>query len=53
MTPQEQKAAAFGALHAAEPFVIRTPWDPGSVRMLEALGFQALCMPFRPVASRP
>ena len=42
MTRQEQKAAAFHALHAAEPFVMPNPWDPGSARMLEALGFQAL-----------
>ena len=34
MTRQEQKAAAFRALHAAEPFVIPNPWDPGSARML-------------------
>lgn len=37
MTRQEQKAAAFRPLHAAEPFVIPNPWDPGSARMLEAL----------------
>jgi Phosphoenolpyruvate phosphomutase len=42
MTRQEQKAAAFRALHAGEPFVIPNPWDPGSARMLEALGFEAL-----------
>jgi 2-methylisocitrate lyase-like PEP mutase family enzyme len=42
MTRQEQKAAAFRALHAAEPFVIPNPWDAGSARILEALGFRAL-----------
>jgi len=42
MTRQEQKAAAFRALHAAEPFVIANPWDAGSARILEALGFRAL-----------
>jgi 2-methylisocitrate lyase-like PEP mutase family enzyme len=42
MTRQEQKAAAFRALHAGEPFVMPNPWDPGSARMLEALGFEAL-----------
>ena len=39
---QEQKAEAFRALHEGEPFVIPNPWDAGSARMLEALGFQAL-----------
>jgi len=39
---QERKAAAFAALHEGEPFVIPNPWDAGSARVLEALGFQAL-----------
>src|SRR5947209_14051497 len=39
---QEDKAAAFAALHAGEPFVIPNPWDAGSTRVLEALGFRAL-----------
>jgi 2-methylisocitrate lyase-like PEP mutase family enzyme len=39
---QEQKAATFQALHAGEPFVIPNPWDAGSARILEALGFKAL-----------
>jgi 2-methylisocitrate lyase-like PEP mutase family enzyme len=42
MTRQEQKAAAFRALHAGEPFVIPNPWDTGSARVLAALGFKAL-----------
>ena len=42
MTRQEQKAETFRALHAAEPFVIPNPWDAGSARILEALGFRAL-----------
>ena len=42
MTRQEQKAAAFVALHAGEPFVIPNPWDAGSARALAALGFKAL-----------
>jgi len=37
-----RKAEAFRALHEGEPFVIPNPWDAGSARMLEALGFQAL-----------
>src|SRR5438309_2910092 len=39
---QEDKAAAFAALHEGEPFVIPNPWDAGSARVLEALGFRAL-----------
>jgi 2-methylisocitrate lyase-like PEP mutase family enzyme len=38
----EEKAATFQALHAGEPFVIPNPWDAGSARVLEALGFKAL-----------
>jgi 2-methylisocitrate lyase-like PEP mutase family enzyme len=36
------KAEAFSALHAGAPFVMPNPWDAGSARVLEALGFQAL-----------
>ena len=39
---QERKAAAFRALHEAEPFIIPNPWDAGSAKVLEALGFRAL-----------
>src|SRR3954451_16686909 len=39
---QQQKAAAFRALHDDEPFLIPNPWDAGSAKMLEALGFEAL-----------
>jgi 2-methylisocitrate lyase-like PEP mutase family enzyme len=42
ITRQEQKAEAFRALHAGEPFVIPNPWDAGSARVLAALGFKAL-----------
>jgi 2-methylisocitrate lyase-like PEP mutase family enzyme len=42
MTRQEDKAAAFQALHAGEPFVIPNPWDAGSARVFAALGFEAL-----------
>jgi 2-methylisocitrate lyase-like PEP mutase family enzyme len=42
MTREEQKAQAFRALHAGEPFVIPNPWDAGSARVLAALGFKAL-----------
>jgi len=38
-----EKAGAFRALHeAGKPFVIPNPWDAGSARMLEGLGFKAL-----------
>lgn len=33
---------AFRALHVSGCFVIPNPWDPGSARYLEHLGFQAL-----------
>jgi 2-methylisocitrate lyase-like PEP mutase family enzyme len=39
---QAEKAAAFEALHEGEPFLIPNPWDAGSARVLEALGFKAL-----------
>jgi len=42
MTTQSDKAAAFQALHEGDPFVIPNPWDSGSARVLEALGFKAL-----------
>ncbi len=39
---QQEKAEAFKALHEGEAFVIPNPWDAGSARVLEALGFVAL-----------
>jgi 2-methylisocitrate lyase-like PEP mutase family enzyme len=42
MPTQQHKAEAFRALHQGEPFVIPNPWDAGSARVLEALGFRAL-----------
>jgi 2-methylisocitrate lyase-like PEP mutase family enzyme len=36
------RAAEFRALHEGEPFLIPNPWDAGSARMLEELGFEAL-----------
>jgi 2-methylisocitrate lyase-like PEP mutase family enzyme len=38
----EAKAEAFRALHEGPPFLIPNPWDAGSARVLEALGFAAL-----------
>src|ERR687891_1489017 len=42
MNRQERKAEIFRALHADEAFVMPNPWDAGSARVLEALGFKAL-----------
>ena len=39
---QDDKAERFRALHAGETFIIPNPWDVGSARVLEALGFEAL-----------
>jgi 2-methylisocitrate lyase-like PEP mutase family enzyme len=39
---QHEKAEAFRALHEGEPFIIPNPWDAGSAKVLEALGFRAL-----------
>src|SRR5437867_840298 len=42
MSRSEQKRAAFAALHATGCFVIPNPWDIGSARYLQGLGFKAL-----------
>lgn len=43
MRSQAEKAAALRALHAREgAFVIPNPWDPGTARLLERMGFEAL-----------
>lgn len=40
---QQNKAARFKALHERDgAFVIPNPWDPGSARLMQALGFEAL-----------
>jgi 2-methylisocitrate lyase-like PEP mutase family enzyme len=39
---QQDKGAAFRALHEGEPFLIPNPWDAGSAKVLESLGFRAL-----------
>lgn len=42
-TSQSEKAHQFQALHARpKAFVIANPWDPGSTKILTALGFEAL-----------
>ena len=43
MTSQLEKARAFRSLHERSGvFVIPNPWDIGSARLLEALGFESL-----------
>jgi len=43
MKSQSEKAAGFRALHErARAFIIPNPWDIGTAKMLEALGFEAL-----------
>lgn len=43
MSDQRQKAERFRALHEREgAFLIPNPWDAGSARVLEGLGFEAL-----------
>jgi 2-methylisocitrate lyase-like PEP mutase family enzyme len=43
MTTQREKAERFRALHErAGAFLIPNPWDAGSARLLEGLGFEAL-----------
>ncbi|HTK15762.1 MAG TPA: isocitrate lyase/phosphoenolpyruvate mutase family protein, partial [Acidimicrobiia bacterium] len=43
MTSQQQKAERFLALHHGDaPLLMPNPWDVGSARILESLGFQAL-----------
>ncbi|WP_068875623.1 oxaloacetate decarboxylase [Phenylobacterium sp. CCH9-H3] len=42
MTTPSEKRARFRKLHEGGCFVIPNPWDVGSARMLQALGFQAL-----------
>ena len=43
MRSQAEKAAIFRALHARDrAFIIPNPWDVGTAKMLETLGFEAL-----------
>ncbi len=42
MPSQAEKGRDFRALHEGKPFVIPNPWDAGSARVLEGLGFKAL-----------
>jgi 2-methylisocitrate lyase-like PEP mutase family enzyme len=43
MLSQTEKAVAFRALHERPgAFIIPNPWDPGTARLLAALGFEAI-----------
>ncbi|GGB61435.1 isocitrate lyase/PEP mutase family protein [Henriciella pelagia] len=42
MTSQTEKAKTFQALHESGCFIIPNPWDMGSARVLEGMGFAAL-----------
>lgn len=42
MTSTAEKRAAFRALHERGCFVLPNPWDVGSARLLQSLGFKAL-----------
>jgi 2-methylisocitrate lyase-like PEP mutase family enzyme len=42
MSTQAEKATDFRALHEGETFVIPNPWDAGTAKVFEALGFRAL-----------
>jgi len=42
MTVQSDRVAAFHRLHSSGCFVMPNPWDAGSSRALEQLGFKAL-----------
>jgi 2-methylisocitrate lyase-like PEP mutase family enzyme len=42
MNGQDRRVAEFHRLHASGVFVMPNPWDAGSARVLERLGFKAL-----------
>jgi 2-methylisocitrate lyase-like PEP mutase family enzyme len=42
MNVQDERIAAFRRLHASGCFVMPNPWDVGSARALEQMGFKAL-----------
>jgi len=52
MRTQAEKAAAFRALHERPgAFIIPNPWDPGTAKLLAALGFEALATTSRGLAN--
>jgi 2-methylisocitrate lyase-like PEP mutase family enzyme len=42
MATQEEKGTRFAELHKGEPFLIPNPWDAGSAKAMQSLGFEAL-----------
>ncbi len=42
MSPHEDPIAAFQRLHSSGCFVMPNPWDVGSARVMEKMGFKAL-----------
>jgi 2-methylisocitrate lyase-like PEP mutase family enzyme len=42
MATQQEKGERFEELHTGEPFLIPNPWDAGSAKAMQAMGFQAL-----------
>jgi 2-methylisocitrate lyase-like PEP mutase family enzyme len=42
MATQQEKGERFKELHEGEPFLIPNPWDAGSAKAMQALGFEAL-----------
>jgi len=43
MASQAEKGRAFRALHEGDvAFIIPNPWDVGTARLLQSLGFEAL-----------
>jgi 2-methylisocitrate lyase-like PEP mutase family enzyme len=42
MTEHDDRVAAFRHLHSSGCFVMPNPWDVGSARALEQMGFKAL-----------
>ncbi|HZA35680.1 MAG TPA: isocitrate lyase/phosphoenolpyruvate mutase family protein [Vicinamibacterales bacterium] len=42
MTTHDERVAAFHRLHSSACFVMPNPWDVGSARALEQMGFKAL-----------
>jgi 2-methylisocitrate lyase-like PEP mutase family enzyme len=53
MPTQTEKGAAFQALQARDrAFIIPNPWDAGTARLLEHLGFEALATRTRHVRIR-
>src|SRR3954451_19556099 len=42
MTADDERVATFRQLHSSGCFVMPNPWDAGSARALEQMGFKAL-----------